>query len=328
MKAVKRVLVVSVAVAFLVLSVGATPYRGYDHAGWEFVERLGTVWLQRGDPIPLAEGELCDDIPQLEYITSEAVDLPQPQTGSSEVEQGLYETFLKGKWSVRVLHIWGVYSDIGCKEPLGWGTAFLIDQFLDTSIWVTVEHNVLTGKYFQTIFGREIATNWYIKDEDGHFRELFPVGCKDGKYCVLLSRYVHGTSPIALGEGEERIINDVHVLEPVYLYGCSLIVEAVQRYEHYKLMFFCLGASGIVNSRNSLDTLAGGDLLVSAPAMPGFSGSPLFVYREGKLWVVGTVNSGVEGVFTAVNLVRPGTVSKTVEWLRRGKSLYNNEEEP
>jgi hypothetical protein len=291
-----------------------------DLVAWEFRDRLGTIWLQRLQAPPLAGDELCEDVPRIDYERVSWLPLPEGQT-SSEEAMPLEELFRVGERSVRPLHIWGVYTDIGCKEPLGWGTAALVGIYKGAYIWQTVEHNVKTSKYFSGIFGREVATNWFVQDADGNFRELFLVGCKDDKFCILVSSYISGAFPFTLET--DRITNDVQLFEKTYLYGCSLTAKAVRRYEHYKVMFFCLGNVGQVHSRDRIEALDGGDVLVSNPAMPGFSGSPVFVFRDGKPHLVGTVNAGVEGVFTAVNFVAPDAVEKVQAWLAQGESLWS-----
>ncbi len=292
--------------------------------GWQFSEMLGSVWMQRTtEPgVPVSSGELCADTPRIDFVTTQLATQDGPSGGSDELDT-MELLFRLGKWSVRPLHVWGVYAEIGCKEPLGWGTAFLVGLYKRHYIWITVEHNVLTQKYFSSSFGHVVATNWFIQDEDGAFKELFLVGCKDGKFCVLQSSYIHGTLPISLDT--DYISNDIQQLERTYVYGCSVISEAVRRYVHYRLHHFCLGTDGYVNSPNALNTLVGGDVLVSNPTMPGFSGAPLLTWREdehGRFILVGTVNSGVEGVVTAANFVSEDAIVRVQEWLSAGERLF------
>jgi hypothetical protein len=311
----------AILLALFICSLGSIAFAMVPATRWELTERLGSVWLMRqGGPVPIGETELCQDIPRLDYVQETALPIPERDPQADAVTQGLQETLRKGAWSVRPIHIWGIWSDIGCKEPLGWGTAFLIGLYKSTYIWATVEHNVKTSKYFESIFGREIATNWFIRDDAGNFKELFLVGCKAGKYCILTSSYISQTSPISLDD--DVITNSFEALEMTYVYGCSLVGETIKRYEHYKIRFFCLANAGYINSREKLDYLAGGDVLVSNPAMPGFSGAPVFAFRDGRLLVLGTVNAGVSGVFTAVNLLNEDTVSKVKAWLAEGESLF------
>lgn len=323
----KTILITTIALLLLGLTGSATAF----FIGHTFEERLGSVWLVRQREgaisqtqypnVPLSPQEMCDDIPRLDYIHTRPFDLPaDAQTSSSEFDTALQTVLRKGSYAVRPLHIWGVYSDIGCKEPLGWGTAFLIGYFKNTSIWATVEHNVITAKYFDSIFGREIATNWFIQDDNGTFRELSLVGCREDKFCILTSSYIWMTSPLTLDD--DSITNEIRLGEDAFIYGCSVVGERVKRYIHYKVHFFCIATTGKFTSRYALDTIVGGDVLVTAAAMPGFSGSPLLVMRDGTLFIVGTVNAGVEGVFTAVNFLLPQTISKTKEYLALGRELY------
>lgn len=167
-----------------------------------------------------------------------------------------------------------------------------------------------------------MATEWLIQDESGAFHNLHPVGCREGKFCVLVSSYIWMTSPLSLDD--DYITNDVRLLDEAYIYGCSLVGERVKP-GHYKLHFVCMLTQGIFHSPSAIGALVGGDVLVSAPAMPGFSGAPLLTYRDGRLMVVGTVNSGVEGVFTAANFVAPEAIGVTQEWLKLGEGLYNHQ---
>ena len=282
---------------------------------WEFVENLSLVRLERLSQPPLSSDNICRDLPRIDYVREPKLELPEENDKSP-----LAEVIREGYWAVRPIHVWGVYSEIGCKEPLGWGTAFLLGMYKDKMLWVTVEHNIVTSKYFQSAFGRVIATNWFVQDDDGTFKELFPIACKDGKFCVLISSYVAGTFPISLDD--DIVKTDAKILEKTYLFGCSLVPETIRRYRHYRVWFFCLANEGYVNSREAIDTLIGGDVLISNPAMPGFSGSPVFIVRDDTLKVLGTVNAGVEGVFTAINLLEEDTVSKVIDWLRRGEDLW------
>ncbi len=317
----RALLMAILAVSALIFTASGTSALR-DAQSWEFTEMLGSVWLVRqGNTVPIPDQEICNDVPRLDYEQETFLPIPDPDPEADEPIKALHEVVRKGAWSIRPIHIWGVYSDVGCKEPLGWGTAFLIGLYKGTYIWATVEHNVKTAKYFSGIFGRAVATNWFVRDDEGNMRELFPIGCKDGKYCLLMSSFIWQTSPISLDD--DIVTNDVNVLEMTYLYGCSLTSEAVKRYEHYRLRFFCLVNAGYVNSREKLDYLAGGDVFISNPAMPGFSGSPVFVFREGRLLVVGTVNAGVSGVFTAVNLLDEDVVRKVKEWLAQGERLFS-----
>jgi hypothetical protein len=288
-------------------------------AQYDFVEKDGTVWLERQsvlfDTPPV--GDTCDDTPRIDHIQATKLDLDEDK------DNVMIELFRKGQWAVRPLHVWGIYTEIGCKEPIGWGTAFLIGYYKNTSIWLTVEHNVDTAKYFQSIFGRVVATDWFIQDNAGSFRELRPIGCKPGKFCVLISGYISGTSP--LGLDDDIISNDIKVLTETYLYGCSVQAETVKRYEHYRLYHFCLGNAGYVNSRESIPIRVGGDFLVSNPAMPGFSGTPVLIHKDDRFLIVGTVNAGVEGVFTAVNFVAEDTLRKVKDWLKVGEKLFGEE---
>lgn len=305
----------------LVFALGAWSY--VPQAPFAFSEQLGTVWLFRteGQIPPIADQERCNDTPRIDYVTTQFAELPEAQTGPTKLQQ----VFERGQWAVRPLHIWGIYTEIGCKEPLGWGTAILVGLHKSTYIWITVEHNVKTAKYFgSSIFGHVVATNWYIQDQDGNFHELFLVGCKEPSFCVLVSSAFGNAFPLSLEE--DFITNDVRPFDTTYVYGCSVVPEAVRKYQHYRLHHFCIGNEGFVNSLHSIGTLVGGEILISNPAMPGMSGSPVFAFTDDKLLLVGVVNAGVSGVFTAARLIAPDAITKTKEWLQAGENLFRDEQ--
>lgn len=323
---------ISVAVSlvlFLALTGGATmPVRD-----WQFTNELGTIWLKKPQDIPLVNSRLDNDdapplanicetgVPRLEYDEDKSI---------SEGEEGsaMYSLIYRiGGWSVRPLHIWGYedYETDTCKFVIGWGTAFVIALADNKLIWATVDHNVQTRNYWE----RTIATNWFIRLDKGVWLELLPLGCKEvegvnhrkyGKYCLLISANV-SLLPINLFN-DDYITNQVKVLEQTYLYGCSVVPERIVYLLHYKLHHFCLGSYGYVNSPFRLQFKVGGDVLVSNPAMPGFSGSPLLVYREEEWLLVGVVNSGVEGVFTAVQFIDEGIIPKVKEWFKSKERIW------
>lgn len=321
MRVARGIRILLIACVLCVFGIGVSASLVPPHT-FAFTEQLGTVWLFRdGEQVPpLTDQERCDDTPRIDYVTTQFAALPEAQTGSAEMQQ-LQQVFEKGRWAVRPLHIWGIYTEIGCKEPLGWGTITLAGMYKSLYIWVTIEHNVLTSKYFSGVFGRVVATNWYVQDQDGNFHELFLVGCEEPSACVLISSAFGDTFPVSLEE--DYITNDVSPLDTTYVYGCSVVGETVKRYVHYRLHHFCIGNVGFVNSAQRIDTLVGGDALISNPAMPGMSGSPVFTYRDGRLMLVGAVNSGIEGVFTAIRFIRPDAVQKVKGWLRDGEGLFN-----
>jgi hypothetical protein len=309
----KEVVMRALLAACLLLVV-AVPSFGLLSREWRFIERDGTVWLQRGvavfdefqkgDNPPVAS--MCQDVPRLDY--SLASDIPLKEDES--VLNKLYTRI--GRWSVRTLHIWG-YDNIetdDCKFILGWGTAFVIGLYGDKLIWATVEHNVDTRKYWD----KTVATQWFIRDDEGGWRELFLVGCSKDRFCILLSNNLP-LLPINLFD-DDYITNDIKVLDKTYVYGCSLVPERIKYLVHYKLHFFCLGNEGYVNSPHSIKYRGGGDFLVSNSAMPGFSGSPVLMYQDRWL-LLGVVNAGVEGVFTAVHFLDPKILQKVKDWLAK-----------
>lgn len=299
---------------------------------WDFIGRRGTVWVKKPAEIPLVdktEGNsdvpslsgICQEkVPRLEYL--EAKSIPE-----GEKVYPMYSLIYRiGKWSVRPLHIWG-YEDVWhdeCKFILGWGTAFVLALIEDKIIWVTVDHNVQTDNYWE----RTVATNWFVRTDDGQWQELLPIGCKEmvgayhqkyGKYCLLISASMP-LMPVRFDD--DYIVNDIKALENTYLYGCSVMPERVVRWQYYRIHHFCLGNWGYVNSPFSLPLKIGGDILVSNPAMPGFSGSPLLVYREEEWLLVGVVNSGLEGVFTAVQFLDEGIIPKIKEWFKSKEQIW------
>ncbi len=217
------------------------------------------------------------------------------------------------------MHVWGYYDleHYNCKDPLGWGTVFVIGIYKELSIWLTVEHNVETKKYFGY---QQVATNWFIKDTQGNWRELIKIGCYQDRYCLLISTWA-GSLPLLGLDNQDQITNEVRVFEDFYSYGCTVLAERVIRYAHYKLHFLCFGDEGRVISEYSINSILGGDVLVSNRAMPGFSGSPGMVIKNGQIYLVGIVNSGIEGIFTAIRFVKPGLVDSVIQWLKSSEKL-------
>jgi hypothetical protein len=313
----------AISVLSLLLLVGLVSL-GYQPREWQMVGRIGTLWLQRGEIVntigsfgnndnPPVYGACEDGVPKLEYSLQKKFSLGE------EREDPMYRLYSRvGFWSVRPLHIWG-YDNIeadDCKFVLGWGTAFVIALVKDKLIWATVEHNVNTRDYFN----RTVATNWFIR-EGNNWIELLPIGCKKGKYCLLMSNNTIPLLPINLFD-DDYITNRLEVLETTYLYGCTITSERIRFLVHYRLHFFCLGNQGYVASFYTIPYKIGGDVLVSNPATAGFSGSPVLVWRD-RWELVGVVNSGVEGVFTAVQFIDEDIIRKVKEWLDGTKDIFD-----
>ena len=311
----------------LLLAVGVSSL-GFQPREWQFVEKAGTVWVKRGSVVngadfqdfqadnPPVSGACEKGVPKVEYSQTERFSLGE------EREDLMYRLYSRvGKWSVRTLHIWG-YDDIeidDCKFVIGFGTAFIVALVGDKLVWLTVEHNVKTRKYWE----RTVATQWFVR-EDNKWHELLLLGCKEGKYCVLISSALP-LLPINLFD-DDYITNEVRVLERTYLYGCTVVSQRIRFLVHYRLHFFCLGNEGYVISPHSIPFSRGGDLIISNPATGGFSGSPVLVWRDG--WkLVGTVNSGVEGVFTAAQFIDEGIIKEIKAWFDEARDIFETKEE-
>lgn len=322
----------------LALGLGGASAGLLHRASFELVNDDGVVRFQRtswdGAAQPI--GDKCPDMPEVVYRNDFLVDPFDESSWAISTEEGLGLALWRGLWSVRPIHIWGVWSDLGCKELMGWGTAWQAGYYQNAYIWVTVGHVAKTNEV--SLFGRQIFTDFFILDDEGNYRELRLVGCKpvaknrvpglrglveEYSFCVFVSGAVSGTIPIALDDG--YIDPAVRLGERVYTYGCVPAAREIEPHAVYEVSFVCAAGEGIINSAYTLPQISGGgDFASTLLASGGMSGSPIIVFRDGAMRVVGVINGGVRGHFTTGYFVDADALEKAKEWIRTGNSLYGD----
>lgn len=333
-------LAVCLLLVFGLLSVGFGGARaGLLHrASFELVNDDGVIWFQRmsWDRAAQPVGDQCPDMPKMVYRNDFLVDPFDENSWAISTDEGLGQVWWRGLWSVRPIHMWGVWSEIGCKELMGWGTTWQAGYYQNAYIWVTVGHVVKPNEV--SPFGRQILTDFFILDDEGNHRELRLVGCKpvaknrvpgirglvdEYSFCVFVSGAVSGAIPIVLDS--DYIDPSVRLGERVYTYGCVPAAREIEPHAVYEVSFMCVVGEGIINGANTVPQVrGGGDFASTLLASGGMSGSPIIVFRDGAMRVVGVINGGVRGHFSMGYFLDADLLEKAKEWIRTGSSLYGD----
>lgn len=287
---------------------------------WVIRERGMLVVLERMSPPTSrpAVTDVCADMPKLSYVVEWALDWKDSELWV-DMDSAYSKVMWRGLWGVRPVEVWGAWSNVGCKELMGWGTVWLAGVHRSVSIWVTVYHVAVSSG--ESAWGRQVFTDWYVMDDGGPRERLHLVGCKDERFCVFVSSYVPGTVPISLDDGWLQPY--LKLGESVYIYGCVPVARAIRRWVEYEVSFACMVSEGRMSSPYGLSRFeGGGEFIVSALATPGISGAPVMVVRDGSVAVVGVVNGGIRGFLTTGYWVSEDLVDRVTSWIDEGRDLF------
>jgi hypothetical protein len=292
---------------------------GSNMIAWHFVSDGGVTWVQPVVSAQLTSAECKQYIPTVDYSYDPIYNWPNVvQTGSEK----LAYIYHRAESMVRPLLIFGHARAIPeCEAyPIGWATAWAVAYSPYGIYWATADHAVNTLRYYPDAQ----ADDWYIRATNGENVRAILKGCKKDKYCILETpaMYVVPFSSLNLA----YITNEAQLFDQIFAFGCSGTAKVVAP-GHFKVLFFCFGNQGFVNSRYAAgEDRNSGDLLISNPIMEGMSGGPVFIWPTGvsKPMIIGIINARADTV-GFVDTVDPDTALKLQALAYMEKNLFDTQ---